>query len=915
MSPGAWKPLLDPNLFRYIWTHSRRDQIFVLFLIAGSLPFYWLSLEVPKRIVNEALQGEAFVSGVTEARLFTFSIPLPEAWGGSLVVSEGFLFDQISYLFALSFLFLFYVLANGAFKYGINILKGMLAERMMRRLRFELFATMMRFRPEDIRSVKPAEAASMIKDEVEPIGGFIGDAFIQPAFLSTQALTALLFILMQSFWLGMVALSVVLVQAFVIPYLRREQLRLGRLRQIASRRLAGRIGEMIDGSRTIQSYGLKDYSEAEIGGRLGHLFNIRAALYKRKFAVKYLNTILAQTTPFFFYSIGGYLALRGTLDIGQLVAVIAAYRDLPPPIKELIDWDQRRADVTIKYEQVISQFSGRDLLPDQSDAADPVPLATDTPLTISDLTVVDQRGTALIAGATLSIPRPAHIALVGSSGSGRDILARVIGRQMTNYDGQVRFGDRDLRTLTMREIAHEIAYVPADPELFSGSIRENVILSLKHRLPPGGSTSELRWREARRTGNPLFDSDLDWSDYRSAGVEDAAGLERAILDVLEITGLSGDLYNYGLNGRLPAEADAELKHSVVAGRHEIRAALTEAKLDRLIQPFDFAEFNPQATIGENLVFGVVAGERLGGTGRTSDPYFRSIIAAEALEDPLIEIGLRIAENGVEVFSDLPSGHPLFERFSMIRSSDLDFYAELLDERRTSDVGEQFSEEAIDKLVELALGYIEPRHRLGLLTAELETRILRARASFKQYLPQEYASEIEFYDPEVFMAAAPIRDNLLFGRVAQNVANAERRVAEFLKSILPKLGLEDLVYSLGLDYDVGPHGQALFSAQRASISLARALVGRPPVLILEDAFKNFGDDDAIAIQARIIARMKGATMIMTCPTEPQFDSFDQVIRVDGARVSVEQGEAASAHQQPTSETVAPEQRPANMEASK
>ena len=28
----------------------------------------------------------------------------------------------------------------------------------------------------------------MIKDEVEPIGGFIGDAYIQPAFLATQAL-------------------------------------------------------------------------------------------------------------------------------------------------------------------------------------------------------------------------------------------------------------------------------------------------------------------------------------------------------------------------------------------------------------------------------------------------------------------------------------------------------------------------------------------------------------------------------------------------------------------------------------------------------------------------------------------------------------------------------------------------------
>jgi putative ABC transport system ATP-binding protein len=879
---------VDPNLYRYIWTHSRRDQIVVLVLIALSLPFYWLSLEVPKRIVNEALQGEAFVNGVTEATLFSLSIPLPAALGGTIMISEGWPFNQISYLFALSFLFLFYVLANGAFKYGINILKGMLSERMMRRLRFELFSNLMRFRPEDIRTVKPAEAASMIKDEVEPIGGFIGDAFIQPVFLGTQALTAVIFILTQSFWLGMVAVAVVLVQAFVIPYLRREQLRLGRLRQIASRRLAGRIGEMIDGSRTIQTYGLKSYSEAEIGGRLGELFKIRADLYKRKFSVKYLNNILAQVTPFFFYSIGGYLALRGSLDLGQLVAVIVAYRDLPPPIKELIDWDQRRADVTIKYEQVLTLFSGRELLPDETDAGNQLPIPADAPLSVIDLTVKDQRDTPLIAGASLTIARPSHVAIIGSSGSGRDIVARVLGRQATQYEGTIRLGNRDLKSLTLRELAREISYVPPEPELFTGSIRENVILSLKHQLPQSGSMDDLRWQESSRTGNPMYDGDADWCDYEAACVSDADGLERAILDALDITGLTHDLYNYGLQGLLPTTASDEVKANVVAARHQIRTALVAANLDKLIQPFDFTQINPQATIGENLVFGVAAGDRLTGTGRAQDPFITAILAAEALTDPLVEIGLRIAENGVEVFSDLPSGHPLFERFSMIRASDLEYYAELLAGLRTEDGRDQLPADGTAKLIELALGYTEPRHRMGLMTPELSARILRARNSFREYLPQDYAGEIEFYDANRFMAAAPIRDNLLFGRVAQNIANAEQRVSAFLKEALPGLGMEQLVYSLGLDYDVGPRGQALFAPQRAAVSLARGLICNPQILILEDAFKGFGIDEAATILQRIKERLTGATLLITTPTKPEDTNYDQYIYVDEARVTIEQG---------------------------
>ncbi len=50
------------------------------------------------------------------------------------------------------------------------------------------------------------------------------------------------------------------------------------------------------------------------------------------------------------------------LNIGQLVAAIAAYKELPPPIKDLIDWDQARADVVVRYEQIVSQFPS-DLLP------------------------------------------------------------------------------------------------------------------------------------------------------------------------------------------------------------------------------------------------------------------------------------------------------------------------------------------------------------------------------------------------------------------------------------------------------------------------------------------------------------------------------------------------------------------------
>ena len=80
----------------------------------------------------------------------------------------------------------------------------------------ELVDRVLRFPILHLRKVKQAEVATMVKDEVEPLGGFIGDAFITPVFLGGQALTAMVFILVQSMWLGVMAGSIVLFQAFLL---------------------------------------------------------------------------------------------------------------------------------------------------------------------------------------------------------------------------------------------------------------------------------------------------------------------------------------------------------------------------------------------------------------------------------------------------------------------------------------------------------------------------------------------------------------------------------------------------------------------------------------------------------------------------------------------------------------------------
>ena len=153
---------MERSLFGFIIRYSKRDQLLIVPLVVASMVVYYLSLDLPKTIINQAIQGVSF--------------PTPDAVKHFL----GFDLERIPYLFALSVVFLLLIVVNGWLKFQINTMKGWMGERMLRRLRYALFDHILRFPLARFRRVKAAEMATMIKDEVEPLGGFIGEALITP---------------------------------------------------------------------------------------------------------------------------------------------------------------------------------------------------------------------------------------------------------------------------------------------------------------------------------------------------------------------------------------------------------------------------------------------------------------------------------------------------------------------------------------------------------------------------------------------------------------------------------------------------------------------------------------------------------------------------------------------------------------
>ncbi|MGH8764139.1 MAG: ABC transporter transmembrane domain-containing protein, partial [Burkholderiales bacterium] len=297
-------------MFGFIFKYSKREQWLIVPLVAASMLTYFSMLDLPKAIINEAIQGKRFASPDSTVAFMKIWFTVPSWLGGAkLHLFDGFALHQLPYLVALTVSFLALIVVNSGLKLRINTMKGWMGERMLRRLRVALFDQILRFPLSRFRRVKSAELATMIKDEVEPLGGFVGESMITPLMLAGSVITAMFFILFQHLYLGMIAIAVIVTQAVVIPRMRRQLLKLTKERQLTARQLSGRIAEVADGAVEVHANDTSNYERAEISSRLGRIFRIRFEFFQRKFMIKFINNFLSQLAPFLFYLIGGYLVI------------------------------------------------------------------------------------------------------------------------------------------------------------------------------------------------------------------------------------------------------------------------------------------------------------------------------------------------------------------------------------------------------------------------------------------------------------------------------------------------------------------------------------------------------------------------------------------------------------------------------
>lgn len=867
---------MEPSIFAFIRKYSWKQQLLILGLTLLSFPPLYYSLEIPKIIINRAL-------GDPDGPWLLFGHDL----------------ERTTYLFALCGLFLLLVLIGGGLKYVLNVYAGIVAERMLRRLRYQLYEHVLRFPLPHFRKVSQGELVQMINAETEALGGFVGDALSVPAFQGGTLLTILTFMFMQDPILGLAAIALYPLQIWLIPRLQRQVNELAKQRVRQVRRNAERISETCTVIREIHAHDTARWELARFAEQLGAVFWIRFAIYKKKFLIKFLNNFIAQLGPFFFFSIGGWLVIHGDITLGALVAVVGAHKDLSSPWKELLTYYQTLYDVRIKYEQTVAQFAPPGLKPAELVTGDPPqigPLAGT--LRVAGVSLVEEGGETLLDGIELTIPLPSRVALVGPIGGGREELSLVLAGLLAPSSGRVLINDRVLHELPESVIGRRIAYLGSHPALIAGTIRDNLVYGLVHRpLRPADPSPEQRprrqreRREAIASGNTTDELDADWVDWEAAGVRAPEQRLPAMIAALEVARLTEEVYLFGLKGVVPP-GRAELGPRLLAARRTMHERLaSDERLARLVEPFDPERYNTNATLAENLLFGMPVGRVFDLDHLAAHPHVRSVLERTGLVADLQRVGWRLAQTMVELFADLPADHEYFRRFSFIAPEDLPEFKAILG-RASLDRLDRLPAADRDRLLDLPFKLIVARHRLGLVDETLQARVLEARRLFRADLPASLLGAVAFFDPEHTNPAASIQENILFGKIAYGQAQAAQKVAALLGEVVDQHGLKEAVIEIGLMTECGIGGARLTLAQRQKLAIAREVLRRPELVLLHEPVQALDAADQPLVRDALLEAFRAGSLIWSTQDLDWARRLDRVIVVEHGRV-VSDGPGAAA----------------------
>ena len=361
------------------------------------------------------------------------------------------------------------------FEYLLEVKWRGLAQDIQHDLRLDTYAHVQKLELSFFENQRTGALMSVLNDDINQLERFIngGAHQIIQVLCSSVMVSAVFFALQPSIAvIALLPIPLILFGAFWFQ--KRLAPRYADVREAAGD-VSARLNNNLLGLATIKAYTTEDFEAAHIreASEAYRQSNARAIQVSSAITPVIRLAILAGFTATLVY--GGWLTIAGQLEVGAYsVLVFLTQRLLWPMTRlaEVADMYQRSMAATERALGLLNTpiriaYEGRHFKPEQAQAA----LRFESVSFAYATTAAEQ---PILQDITLDIPAGHTVAFVGSTGSGKSTLVKLLLRFYEPQAGQILFDGQPIAALNLQDLRRAIGYVAQDSFLTDGTIADNI---------------------------------------------------------------------------------------------------------------------------------------------------------------------------------------------------------------------------------------------------------------------------------------------------------------------------------------------------------------------------------------------------------------------------------------------------------
>jgi ATP-binding cassette subfamily B protein len=393
-----------------------------------------------------------------------------------IAIDKGIMQQEMNILILVAVVYIGSVFLNALVGFARTSWTGRVGENLMLSLRVRVFSHLQRLSIDFFTKEKSGRIMTRMTSDIESLTQLLHEGIIN---LAVQALTMVfvtivLFTMNAKLALVMVLFVTPVMTALTLWFRQASERGYGIVRDRIADVLAD-FQENLTGIRVINALNRQRHNIIHHLNVIGRYRD--SNLYTARVGSLYgAGTDLISTIgQALILLIGGRMIFRDQLTIGELTAFVLYLTAFFAPIQQLIQlyniYQQGQAAMTKLRDLLATEPS----VPEIDDAQELPSLEGE--ILFDRVNFSYEPNQPVLHDVALKIMPGETFAFVGETGAGKSTMAKLIVRFYDPTQGQVLIDGNDLKGVTLNSLRRQFGYVPQEPFLFAGTIRDNIAFS------------------------------------------------------------------------------------------------------------------------------------------------------------------------------------------------------------------------------------------------------------------------------------------------------------------------------------------------------------------------------------------------------------------------------------------------------